>query len=145
MGFHATYTNIRYSLTILSSTFHRWQAGQGFFAVFLHCDNVITRRHTQYFGLLHWVSYLKHSPLATPCPRCPSESSGLCCAHACREKAIEGVDYVLHTASPFFTSQNEDELVKPAVEGTLNVLRACSAPGSKVGLIAHECTAELVV
>jgi len=61
------------------------------------------------------------------------------------EKAIEGVDYVLHTASPFFTSQNEDELVKPAVEGTLNVLRACSAPGSKVGLSAHACTAELVV
>ena len=51
------------------------------------------------------------------------------------EKAIEGVDFVLHTASPFFVAgkrEGEQKLVKPAVEGTLNVLRACAAEGSSV-------------
>eukprot|EP00124_Ichthyophonus_hoferi_P002195 Ihof_evm2s140 gene=Ihof_evmTU2s140 len=49
-------------------------------------------------------------------------------------KAVEGCDYVLHTASPFVLVSNadEDKVVKPAVEGTLNVLKAVAAPGSKV-------------
>lgn len=50
-----------------------------------------------------------------------------------RANAIEGVDYVLHTASPFLlTSTDENKLVKPAVNGTLNVLRACALDKSKV-------------
>uniref|UniRef100_A0A061R5M2 Flavanone 4-reductase n=1 Tax=Tetraselmis sp. GSL018 TaxID=582737 RepID=A0A061R5M2_9CHLO len=48
------------------------------------------------------------------------------------EEAVKDVDYVLHTASPFYQSSKEAELVEPAVQGTLNVLRACSAEGSKV-------------
>ena len=42
-------------------------------------------------------------------------------------KAIEGATYVVHTASPIPTEipKNEDLLIKPAVEGTLAVLRAC--------------------
>ena len=42
------------------------------------------------------------------------------------EKAIEGCTYVVHTASPFPLSapKNEDDLIKPAVEGTLSVMRA---------------------
>ncbi|TNV77191.1 hypothetical protein FGO68_gene5942 [Halteria grandinella] len=42
------------------------------------------------------------------------------------DKAIEGCDYVVHTASPLPTKpvENEEEVVKPAVEGTLSVLRA---------------------
>jgi nucleoside-diphosphate-sugar epimerase len=50
-------------------------------------------------------------------------------------KAIEGVDVVVHTASPCFAAaprQGELELVKPAVEGTLNVLQACASKNSKV-------------
>ena len=41
-------------------------------------------------------------------------------------KAVEGCTYVVHTASPFPSEnpKHEDELIKPAVEGTLNVLRA---------------------
>ena len=41
-------------------------------------------------------------------------------------KAVEGCTYVIHTASPFPAAnpKHEDELIKPAVEGTLNVLRA---------------------
>ena len=41
-------------------------------------------------------------------------------------KAVENIDYILHVASPLplANPSNEDEVIKPAVEGTLNVLRA---------------------
>eukprot|EP00123_Amoebidium_parasiticum_P014667 comp22587_c0_seq2/m.34599 comp22587_c0_seq2/g.34599 ORF comp22587_c0_seq2/g.34599 comp22587_c0_seq2/m.34599 type:complete len:342 (-) comp22587_c0_seq2:189-1214(-) len=50
------------------------------------------------------------------------------------EKAIEGATYVMHTASPFVlvSKKEEDKVVKPAVEGTLNVLKACALPNSTV-------------
>lgn len=43
-------------------------------------------------------------------------------------KAIEGATYVVHTASPFHMNKvkNEDEFVKPALEGTNAVLKACA-------------------
>jgi dihydroflavonol-4-reductase len=43
--------------------------------------------------------------------------------------AVEGCDGVLHVASPFPSSQPKDEtvLIRPAVEGTLRVLRAAAA------------------
>ena len=43
------------------------------------------------------------------------------------QKAIEGATYVVHTASPFplANPKNDDEVIKPAVEGTLSVMRAC--------------------
>jgi len=43
------------------------------------------------------------------------------------DKAIEGCDYVIHTASPFPSKQpkNENDLIRPAVEGTKAVLDAC--------------------
>ena len=48
-------------------------------------------------------------------------------------KATKGCDYVLHTASPFvLTPKTEDELVKPAVQGTLAVLEACAKKDSSV-------------
>ena len=42
-------------------------------------------------------------------------------------EAVNGCRYVLHVASPFFlkTPDHEDDLIKPAVEGTLRVLNAC--------------------
>jgi nucleoside-diphosphate-sugar epimerase len=42
------------------------------------------------------------------------------------DKAIEGCSYVVHTASPLPIGIPEDEnvVVKPAVEGTLAVMRA---------------------
>jgi nucleoside-diphosphate-sugar epimerase len=45
--------------------------------------------------------------------------------------ATEGCDYVLHVASPFPPAQprNPDELIVPAREGTLRVLRASLASG----------------
>jgi dihydroflavonol-4-reductase len=46
-------------------------------------------------------------------------------------KAVEGCSGVLHVASPFPSSQpkDENELIRPAVDGTLRVLRAASAAG----------------
>ena len=46
-------------------------------------------------------------------------------------EAVEGCAYVLHVASPFPSGppRHEDELIKPAREGTLRVLRAAEAAG----------------
>ncbi len=44
--------------------------------------------------------------------------------------AVAGADFVLHVASPFPIEDPKDlenDLFRPAVEGTLNVLRACAA------------------
>ncbi len=48
-------------------------------------------------------------------------------------EAVDGCDYVLHVASPFPPSQpkDPDELIVPAREGTLRVLRASLAAGVK--------------
>ena len=48
-------------------------------------------------------------------------------------EAMSGVEYVLHIASPFpvFEPENEDELIIPAVQGTLRVLRAAHKAGVK--------------
>ena len=45
--------------------------------------------------------------------------------------ACEGVEEVYHVASPFFVAlpKDPDELIRPAREGTLNVLRAATAAG----------------
>jgi dihydroflavonol-4-reductase len=42
------------------------------------------------------------------------------------DEAMNGVEYVLHIASPFplFEPKHEDELIIPAVQGTLRILRA---------------------
>ena len=52
-------------------------------------------------------------------------------------KAMQGIDYVLHVASPYVVKEPKDpnELIKPAVDGTLLVLRTAHAAGvSKVVL-----------
>src|ERR1700730_10983788 len=48
-------------------------------------------------------------------------------------EAVEGCDYVLHVASPFPPAQpnDPDELIVPARDGTLRVLRACLDAGVK--------------
>ena len=47
-------------------------------------------------------------------------------------EAVRGCTYVYHVASPFPPSipRDENEVIRPAVDGTLNVLRACSLAGS---------------
>lgn len=46
-------------------------------------------------------------------------------------EAVRGVDTVLHVASPFPSTppRDEDEIVRPAVDGTLRVLRESAAAG----------------
>jgi nucleoside-diphosphate-sugar epimerase len=47
-------------------------------------------------------------------------------------EAVAGCDYVLHVASPFPLEDpaDEDELIRPAVDGTLRVLRAAASSGT---------------
>jgi nucleoside-diphosphate-sugar epimerase len=54
-------------------------------------------------------------------------------AEAGWQAATAECDYVLHVASPFPTSvpKHEDELIRPALEGTLRVLRASRDAGVK--------------
>ena len=49
------------------------------------------------------------------------------------DMAMEGCDYVLHIASPFVVKvpKDENELIKPAVEGTLRALKAAKKAGVK--------------
>lgn len=49
------------------------------------------------------------------------------------EKAMDGCDYVLHIASPFVVKvpKDENDLIRPAVEGTLRALRAAKKAGVK--------------
>lgn len=49
------------------------------------------------------------------------------------DEAVKGCDYVLHVASPFFleTPRHENEMILPAVEGTLRVLKAAKNAGVK--------------
>lgn len=49
------------------------------------------------------------------------------------DAAMEGCDFVLHVASPYVMKnpKNEDELIKPAVDGTLNALKAAKKAGVK--------------
>lgn len=48
-------------------------------------------------------------------------------------EAMLGCDYVLHIASPIFLRlpKNEDEMIRPAVDGTLRVLKAAREAGVK--------------
>lgn len=48
---------------------------------------------------------------------------------SCYFRAVKGVAYVIHVASPFPNSQpkDENEVIQPAVEGTQNILKACVA------------------
>ncbi|MEO1638435.1 MAG: NAD-dependent epimerase/dehydratase family protein [Pseudomonadota bacterium] len=59
------------------------------------------------------------------------------------DAAMTGVDVLVHTASPFPISQpdNEDDLIKPAVDGTLRALRAAHAAGIKRVVITSSTVA----
>ena len=49
------------------------------------------------------------------------------------DSALAGVDVLMHTASPFpiASPQDENDLIRPAVEGTLRALRAAKSAGVK--------------
>ncbi|XP_071498585.1 uncharacterized protein [Diadema antillarum] len=60
------------------------------------------------------------------------------------KEAVRGCSHVLHTASPLpvQTPKHEDELLKPAVEGTTRVLQACADVGGvKRVVVTSSCAA----
>ena len=61
------------------------------------------------------------------------------------DMAMEGCDYVLHVASPFVTSEpkDENELIKPAVEGTQRALKAAKKGGIKRVVLTSSMVAML--
>ena len=56
-------------------------------------------------------------------------------------RAAEGVDFICHTASPIPMSQpkDENELVTPAVNGTLGIMRAARRNGVKRMVMTSSC------
>jgi nucleoside-diphosphate-sugar epimerase len=58
-------------------------------------------------------------------------------------EAVSGCTYVLHVASPFpaYVPKHEDDLIIPAREGTLRVLRAAKAAGVKRVVLTSSFTA----
>jgi len=59
------------------------------------------------------------------------------------DKAMEGCDFVLHVASPFVVKEpkDENELIKPAVDGTLRALKAAKKAGVKKLVITSSIVA----
>ncbi len=61
------------------------------------------------------------------------------------EKAMEGCDYVLHVASPYVSSEpkDENELIRPAVDGTQRALKAAKKAGIKRVVLTSSIVAML--
>ena len=61
-------------------------------------------------------------------------------------KAVEGCKYIMHVASPFplGNPSHEDEVIKPAIEGTLNVLRAAKSEQSVERVVLTSSAAAIV-
>lgn len=74
----------------------------------------------------------KVAPLRTLCPGAKHElelvQADLTDPVSWRKAVADGVTHVMHVASPFPDAKPDDEnvLIRPAVDGTLNVLRACA-------------------
>ena len=60
--------------------------------------------------------------------------------------ACEGCTYAVHTASPFWIKppENPDDMIKPAVEGTLGLLRGAVKHGLKRVVVTSSSLAIMV-
>jgi dihydroflavonol-4-reductase len=58
-------------------------------------------------------------------------------------EALEGCDVLMHTASPFPLSEPKDpqDLIRPAVDGTLRAMKAAEAAGIKRVILTSSCAA----
>ena len=61
------------------------------------------------------------------------------------DEAMQGCDYVLHVASPFVTAspKDENEIIRPAVDGTVRALNAAKKAGVKRMVITSSVVAML--
>jgi len=61
------------------------------------------------------------------------------------DRALEGCEYLLHVASPFVVKEpnDENELIKPAVDGTLRALKAAKKAGVKRVVLTSSTVAML--
>ena len=59
------------------------------------------------------------------------------------QEAIAGSTYVVHVASPFFYGSDESQLITPAVEGTLSVMRACKENNVRRCVVTSSIAANL--
>lgn len=61
------------------------------------------------------------------------------------DDALKGVDFVMHVASPFFSKipEDENELIRPAVQGTLRALQAAHKAGVKRVVLTSSMVAML--
>lgn len=61
------------------------------------------------------------------------------------DEAVADCDFVMHVASPFFSKvpKDENELIQPAVEGTLRALRAAEKAGIKRVVLTSSIVAML--
>ena len=61
------------------------------------------------------------------------------------DEAVSGCDFVMHVASPFFSKipKDENELIKPAVEGTQRALNAAQKAGIKRVVLTSSMVAML--
>jgi dihydroflavonol-4-reductase len=59
------------------------------------------------------------------------------------DKAVEDCEYVLHVASPFIIAEpkDENEMIKPAVEGTLRALKSAKKSGVKKVILTSSTVA----
>lgn len=57
------------------------------------------------------------------------------------EKACAGATYLIHTASPFPLARpkDENELIRPTVEGTLSALKGAHKHGLKRVVVTSSC------
>ncbi|KAH8826045.1 hypothetical protein DL96DRAFT_1607040 [Flagelloscypha sp. PMI_526] len=64
------------------------------------------------------------------------------------DEAVKGVDAIEHTASPFhFNADDPDELIKPAVDGTVGILKSALkyAPTAKRVVVTSSCASVMSV
>lgn len=62
------------------------------------------------------------------------------------DEAVQGVDAIAHTASPFhFNVQRPEELIEPAVNGTVGILRSALKYGSRVKRIVITSSVAAIV
>jgi len=61
-------------------------------------------------------------------------------------KAVEGIEYIFHVASPIppYIPKDEMEIIRPAIDGTLNVLEAAVQKGAKKVVVTSSCLAIFV-